>query len=226
MNNSNKTTTSLGTSLLTAQNISHDFDYTLFNDINLTLNQNETIAIIGISGCGKSTLLNIFCSLLHPNDGEIYFQNKNIFKLSLKDMLKLRRDDFGIIFQAHYLFRGFSADENLKIAELLSCNEIDDNLIEALNIKHVISQGIGELSGGQQQRLSIARVLTKKPKILFVDEPTGDLDKKTADEVMQLFFRYCDNNDAGMILVTHDTDLAHQCNKVFQLEDKKLQQIK
>ena len=226
MNNSNKTTTSLGTSLLTAQNISHDFDYTLFNDINLTLNQNETIAIIGISGCGKSTLLNIFCSLLHPNDGEIYFQNKNIFKLSLKDMLKLRRDDFGIIFQAHYLFRGFSADENLKIAELLSCNEIDDNLIEALNIKHVISQGIGELSGGQQQRLSIARVLTKKPKIIFADEPTGNLDQETANEVMEVLFDYVSKQNAGMILVTHDKDIAFSCDKVYKLVNQKLEQIK
>ncbi|MCK5294549.1 MAG: ABC transporter ATP-binding protein [Arcobacteraceae bacterium] len=212
--------------LLNAKGISHDFDYPLFNNINLTLNPKETIAIIGMSGCGKSTLLNIFCSLLQPNVGDVYFKDKNIFQLSQKEMLELRRDDFGIIFQAHYLFRGFSADENLKIAEFLSGNKIDDDLIEALNIKHVISQGIGELSGGQQQRLSIARVLTKKPKIIFADEPTGNLDQDTAKEVMNVLFDYVSKQNAGMILVTHDKEIAFSCDKVYKLVDQTLEQIK
>lgn len=226
MKNSNQTTSLLDTSLLVAKNISHDFDYPLFNDINLSLNQNESIAIIGISGCGKSTLLNIFCSLLKPNEGEVYFKNKNIFKLSKNKMLELRRDDFGIIFQAHYLFRGFSANENLRIAELLSGNSIDAELIEALDIKHVLGQGIGELSGGQQQRLSIARVLTKKPKIIFADEPTGNLDQETASEVMDVLFDYVSKQNSGMILVTHDENIAFSCDKVYKLVNQKLEQLK
>ena len=212
--------------LLEAKNISRNFDYPLFENINLSLTENETIAIIGASGCGKSTLLNIFCSLLKPLSGEVYFKQKSIFEISQSEMLKLRRDDFGIIFQAHYLFRGFSANENLHIAELLSQNNVSDDLIKALDISHVLTQGIGELSGGQQQRLSIARVLTKKPKIIFADEPTGNLDQNTASEVMKVMFEYVSKQNAGMILVTHDEDIAYSCTKVYKLINQKLERVK
>ena len=212
--------------LLEAKGISHKFDYPLFDNINLTLHTQETIAIIGESGCGKSTLLNIFCSLLKPNQGEVYYKNKNILTLSQKDLLKLRRDIFGIIFQAHYLFRGFNAIENLQIAEFLSDQKINQDILDTLDISHVMHQGIGELSGGQQQRLSIARVLTKQPKIIFADEPTGNLDKNTANEVMKVLFDYTFKQNAGMILVTHDESIAFNCNRVFKLVGQKLEQIK
>ena len=202
INSNSKLQNSTNKLLLEAKNVFHNFDYPLFENINLSLSENETIAIIGASGCGKSTLLNIFCSLLKPLSGEVYFKQKSIFEISQSEMLKLRRDDFGIIFQAHYLFRGFSANENLHIAELLSQNNVSDDLIKALDISHVLTQGIGELSGGQQQRLSIARVLTKKPKIIFADEPTGNLDQNTASEVMKVMFEYVSKQNAGMILVT------------------------
>jgi putative ABC transport system ATP-binding protein len=212
--------------LLEAKQISHNFDYPLFKDINLELHEKESIAIIGTSGCGKSTLLNIFCSLLNPNDGEVYFQNKNIFKLSQKEILELRRDIFGIIFQAHYLFRGFSAEQNLQIAEFLSGNSIDEEILKALKIDHILKQGVGEISGGQQQRLSIARVLTKKPRIIFADEPTGNLDKETANEVMDVLFDYTIKQKAGMILVTHEKDLAFRCDRVYKLINQTIERIK
>ncbi|MFW3328605.1 ABC transporter ATP-binding protein, partial [Aliarcobacter butzleri] len=198
----------IGSLLLEAKNLSHKFDYELFKNINLSLQKQESIAIIGTSGSGKSTLLNILSSLLKPTSGNVVFQRKDIYSLSQNDLLKIRRDDFGIIFQAHYLFRGFSANENLEIAEFLSGEKIDKNLLKELNIEHVINQGVGELSGGQQQRLSIARVLTKKPKIIFADEPTGNLDKDTANVVMNTLFNYIKKNNAGLILVTHENELA------------------
>jgi putative ABC transport system ATP-binding protein len=212
--------------LLDVRAISHNFDYPLFQDINLSLKYGETIAIIGVSGSGKSTLLNIFSSLLIPNKGEVYYNNRNIFALNTKELLNIRRNDFGIIFQTHYLFRGFSADENLKISELLSENRVESKLLESLKIDHVMKQGIGELSGGQQQRLSCARVLTKKPKIIFADEPTGNLDIQTADEVINVLFDYVKENDAGMIMVTHENDIAFRCDKVYKLNDYRLEQIK
>jgi len=212
--------------LLNATNITHNFDYPLFNDINLNLEKQESIAIIGASGTGKSTLLNIFCSLLSPNLGDVYFNNTNIYNLKQNKLLKLRRDDFGIIFQAHYLFRGFSAKQNLEIASLLSGNEINIDLLKQLKIEHVLNQGIGELSGGQQQRLSIARVLSKKPKIIFADEPTGNLDKQTALEVMDVLFDYTFKSNAGMILVTHEEDIAFKCTKVYKLVNEKLERLK
>lgn len=213
-------------SLLNAKNISHNFDYPLFNNINFSLEKKESIAIIGASGTGKSTLLNIFCSLLTPNSGDVYFKNTNIYNLKQNKLLKLRRDDFGIVFQAHYLFRGFSANENLEIASLLSNEKIDNELLKQLKIDHVLNQGVGELSGGQQQRLSIARILSKKPKIIFADEPTGNLDKQTAFEVMDVLFDYIFKNNAGMILVTHEEALAYKCDKVYKLENEQLIQVK
>ncbi|MDD2640663.1 MAG: ABC transporter ATP-binding protein [Arcobacteraceae bacterium] len=212
--------------ILQAQKLSYEFDYPLFNDINLELYSQETIAIMGASGTGKSTLLNLLCSLLKPQSGEVIFQNKKIYSLKKHELLKIRRDDFGIIFQAHYLFRGFSAYENLQVASLLSNNTINNELLKELNIDFVMNQGVGELSGGQQQRLSIARVLTKKPKVIFADEPTGNLDKKTAQEVINTLFRYVKNNHAGMIIVTHEKEIAMQCNKVYELNDLELRVIK
>ena len=212
--------------LLQANNISHKFDYELFNNITLSLEKKQSIAIIGMSGSGKSTLLNILSSLLKPVSGEVLFNNEEIYSLKQDKLLNIRRNDFGIIFQAHYLFRGFNADENLDIATLLSGQKLDSNLLKNLKIDHVLSQGVGELSGGQQQRLSIARIMTKKPKIIFADEPTGNLDKDTANIVMDTLFNYIKNNDAGLILVTHESDLAYKCDKVYKLEDLVLQELK
>jgi len=212
--------------LLEAKEISHNFDYPLFDSINISLQPSQTIAIIGSSGCGKSTLLNILSSLLVPNSGQVFYENQNILDFSQKKLLELRRNIFGIIFQSHYLFRGFSATENLQIAEFLSGNTIDENLMKRLKIDHVLHQGIGELSGGQQQRLSIARILTKKPKIIFADEPTGNLDKITAKEVMDVLFEYVAYEKAGMILVTHEDDLAFLCDIVYKINDLKLERVK
>ncbi|RXK15342.1 ABC transporter ATP-binding protein [Malaciobacter mytili LMG 24559] len=212
--------------MLQAKGVSHKFDYELFKDINLQLHQQESIAIIGMSGSGKSTLLNILSSLLKPNSGSVLFKDNEIYKLKKSKLLNIRREDFGIIFQAHYLFRGFSAKENLDIATLLSSNEVDMNLLKTLKIEHVLTQGVGELSGGQQQRLSIARVLTKKPKIIFADEPTGNLDKETSLLVMDALFNYIKENNAGLILVTHEENLAKRCNKTYKVVDLKLEEIR
>jgi len=217
--------TLLASVLLEAKNLSHNFDYELFRNINISLEKKESIAIIGASGSGKSTLLNILSSLLKPTNGNVVFQSEDIYKLKQKHLLKIRRDDFGIIFQAHYLFRGFSAFENLQIATLLSKNSLDISLLKALKIEHIINQSVGELSGGQQQRLSIARILMKKPKIIFADEPTGNLDKDTANIVINSLFSYIQDYNAGLILVTHEHDLAFRCDKVFSLEDFSLREI-
>jgi putative ABC transport system ATP-binding protein len=208
--------------LLSAKNLSHTFDYELFKNISLDLHAKESIAIIGISGSGKSTLLHILSTLLKADEGEVHLFDQDVATLSQKKLVQIKRDLLGLVFQSHYLFKGFSAYENLEVAALLSNQKIDTELLKRLNIEGCINQKVTELSGGQQQRVSIARVLTKKPSIIFADEPTGNLDKKTANEVMNLFFEYCEKSGAGMILVTHDEELAHQCNKVYRLENKEL----
>ncbi len=212
--------------LLQATQISHTFECELFTNVSLELNKHESIAIVGMSGSGKSTLLHILSSLLKPNQGEVKILGKDIYTLTNTELATLKRNALGLVFQSHYLFKGFSAYENLEVAQLLSQQKIDEKLLRRLNIHECIHQKVTELSGGQQQRVSIARVLTKKPTLIFADEPTGNLDTKTAHEVMQLFFEYTQENDAGMILVTHDEHLAHLCDKVYKLEDKALIQVK
>ncbi|MBL4730964.1 MAG: ABC transporter ATP-binding protein [Sulfurimonas sp.] len=212
--------------LLSAKNISHSFEYELFSQVSLNLEEKQSIAIIGMSGSGKSTLLHILSTLLKPKEGNVSIFDEDIYKMSKKKLGEIKRNYLGLVFQSHYLFKGFSAYENLELSAILSQESIDDTLLERLKIKECIQQKVTELSGGQQQRVSIARVLTKKPTIIFADEPTGNLDKETADDVMQLFFEYCQNEKAGMILVTHDNSLAQKCDKIYKLENKALKEIK
>jgi len=226
MENKNKISEEKNPVLLKVEQVTHKFDYPLFNNISLELLQKQSIAIIGISGTGKSTLLNIFCSLLKPNSGKVIYNNKDIYTYTEDELTKLRRYDFGIIFQAHYLFRGFDAMQNLEISEFLSEEKIETTLLKQLKIDHVLHQNVGALSGGQQQRLSIARILTKKPKIIFADEPTGNLDKKTAFDVIDALFDYTFKNNAGMILVTHERELAFKCDIVYELKNEQLEKIK
>ena len=208
--------------MIKAYNLSHKFDYDLFNDVSLSVSPNEKVAIIGVSGSGKSTLLHILSTFLKPNSGEVYLFDKNIYSIKEKDLIEIRKKEIGIIFQFHYLFNGFSAKDNLEVAALLAETKIDENLLKRLKIEDVINQNIQTLSGGQQQRVSIARVLTKKPKIIFADEPTGNLDRETAFEVMDILEEYCNENNASLVMVTHDEELAKKCNTIYKLENKQL----
>lgn len=212
--------------LLEATGISHHFDYPLFQDVSLSLASHESVAIVGASGSGKSTLLHILSSLLRPDRGEVKWLGKTYGHLKNRDLVNLRRNELGIIFQSHYLFKGFTAIENLEVASILSREKIDPGLLKALGIDHVMRQKVTELSGGQQQRVSIARVLTKKPRILFADEPTGNLDAATASDVMTQFERYVAEYDAGLLLVTHESSLAQRCSRVYTLENQSLQRLK
>lgn len=211
--------------LLKATSLSHRFDYPLLSDVSLELNERETIAIVGVSGSGKSTLLHILSSLLQPNEGSVELFGENIYTLDDKKLVKLRRNDLGLIYQSHYLFKGFSAYENLEVAAILAGESIDPVLLERLGIGHVIGQKVTELSGGQQQRVSIARILSKKPRIIFADEPTGNLDHATAEEVMHIFHNYVRNHNAAMVLVTHDEALAKQCNRVYRMREGHLVEV-
>ncbi len=212
--------------LLRGVNLTHAFEYTLFENINITLHNRESIAILGVSGCGKSTMLHILSTLLKPNSGEVFYNEREIYSLSSDERLKIRRNDFGIIFQSHYLFKGFSAYENIELAAKLVNKKIDNEILDKLQISQILRQKIGELSGGQQQRVSIARVLHKNPNIIFADEPTGNLDKDTANDVFDVLFDYINKKDGGLILVTHDENLAQKCSSVYRLVDKKLIKIR
>jgi len=208
--------------LLEATHISHSFDYTLFTDIHFSLAPCESKAIVGRSGSGKSTLLHIFSTFMRPNMGEVMLFGEDLYSLNEAQIEALRRYDVGIIFQFHYLFKGMSAMANIEVASMLSGESVEEDILVKLEISELMQKKVGELSGGQQQRVSIARVLSKKPRIIFADEPTGNLDKETATLVMDVLLDYCKETGAGLLLVTHDEGMAKRCDKAYRLEDKML----
>ena len=214
----------MSNALLEATHISHGFDYQLFTDINFTMLPTQSAAIVGRSGSGKSTLLHIFSTFMQPNSGKVTLFGEDLYALNEKAIEALRRYDIGIIFQFHYLFKGMSAMENIEVASMLSAEKIDDAILEKLEIKELMKQKIGELSGGQQQRVSIARVLSKKPRIIFADEPTGNLDKETAELVMDVLLDYTKETGAGLLLVTHDESMEARCDITYKIEDKILKE--
>jgi len=211
--------------LLEANNISHGFETELFSNVHLALSPGSSAAIVGRSGCGKSTLLHIFSTFINPDEGNVILLSEDLYARKEDAIEALRRYDIGIIFQFHYLFKGMSGLENIEVATMLSGEKVDEDIFEKLQIKELMTQKIGELSGGQQQRVSIARVLSKKPKIIFADEPTGNLDKETATLVMDVLLDYIKTTGAVLLLVTHDEIMARRCEKIYKLEDKRLKML-
>ncbi|GAA7989034.1 ABC transporter ATP-binding protein [Helicobacter pylori] len=209
--------------MIKAIGISHAFEKPLYNGVNLCIKPKESLAILGVSGSGKSTLLSHLATMLKPDSGTIsLLEHQDIYALNSKKLLELRRLKVGIVFQSHYLFKGFSALENLQVASILAKQEIDHSLLEQLGIAHTLKQGVGELSGGQQQRLSIARVLSKKPKIIIADEPTGNLDTTSANQVISMLQNYTTEKEGALVLATHDEHLAFTCSQVYRLEKEVL----
>jgi len=192
----------------------------ILENIELELLPKESVAITGVSGSGKSTLLHILSTFLPPTSGTIKLFGKDIYTLSDEEILDIRRNKIGVIFQDHYLFRGFSTKENLQISSMLTGGEIDYEILKLFRIENTINKQITELSGGQKQRVSIARVLQKRPKIIFADEPTGNLDKENALNVMNALFEYVKINSATLIFATHDMELAKMCDKTYKIEQK------
>lgn len=208
--------------LLEAKSIAKSFDYQLFDKLSLNLYSKQSVAVMGRSGSGKSSLLHILSTLLPPDNGEVALFGKDIYSLSKEQLEHMRRTQIGIIFQSHYLFKGMSALENIEAAALLAGKKIDPGVFEMLEIDNVIQKRVGDLSGGQQQRVSIARVLSKKPKIIFADEPTGNLDKESASLVMDALGSYIAANNAALFLVTHDLSIANRAQKLYRLENRHL----
>ena len=212
--------------MLVAKNLSFAYDRPILENVSLELKAGETLSVMGVSGSGKSTLLHILSGFQKPQSGEVMILGNDIYSLSADKLLDLRHNDIGIIFQSHYLFSGFNAQENLEVASLLSGEKIDHELLSLFGILEILPQNIGTLSGGQQQRLSIARILTKRPKVIFADEPTGNLDRETAFSVMQLLFDYVALTQSLLVFATHDPILAQKALYAYRLDNTALKPIK
>jgi len=207
---------------LVAMHLAHAFDYPLYRDVSLAIRPSESVAVMGRSGSGKSTLLHTLAGLIEPLEGTVELMGRNLYRIEESEKEMLRRQRTGIVFQQHYLFKGMTGRENVEIAALLARQPIDERLFVALEIDGVIDQKVSELSGGQQQRVSLARVLSKKPEVIFADEPTGNLDPETSELVMKVLTDYVTERKAALFMVTHDPEVAGKCDRIYLLEHQGL----
>lgn len=198
---------------------------TVLNGIDLEINPNEIVSITGDSGAGKSTLLHILGTLDKADEGEITFNHKNITDLKSKELSMFRNSEMGFVFQFHHLLPEFTALENVMLPRLIAKKSKKEAKAEA---SHILKQlGLdarmehkpSTLSGGEQQRVSVARALINRPKVIFADEPTGNLDSKNALELHELFITLKELYETSFVIVTHNTELAKLADRRLHMQD-------
>jgi len=193
--------------------------------INLHVLPGESYGIIGPSGSGKSTLLNIMGTLEPPSEGNVYFKDLDVYQMDEMDLSKIRNREIGFVFQLHHLLPEFNAEENTMIPALISgyskakSAEMASTILSQVGLENRLKHRVGELSGGEQQRVAIARALIMGPKLLLADEPTGNLDKATGDEITKLLLSLNKSRGLALIIATHNLELAHKMSKQLQLVD-------
>lgn len=201
-------------------------EFCALNDINLSINKGEFVSITGKSGCGKSTLLHLLSGLDTPSTGEVIINNQNIYKLCEKDLTVFRRKNIGIIYQFYNLIPNLNVKENILLPLFLDKKKISykrfNELIKTLGLNSKIEFMPNDLSGGLQQRVAIGRALINRPKILFADEPTGNLDSKNSRKVMRLLEYYNKKYKQTIIMVTHDESLAKRCTRNIIMKDGRI----
>lgn len=195
-------------------------------DINLSIEKGKFTAIIGPSGSGKSTLLNCIAGLDNISSGKVLLEGEDISTLNDKSLSKLRSEEFGFIFQSFNLIPVINVYENIILPISIDDKKVDkghiDNIIDKLGLKDKINKFPNELSGGQQQRVAIARALANKPKIIFADEPTGNLDSKTTDEVMNLLNSCVEEFGQTLVMITHNNEIAKRADICIEIRDGKI----
>jgi len=206
--------------MINVKNLTHYYgkDKALDN-INLQIQKGEFISLIGESGSGKSTLLSVLSTLLKPTNGEIVYENIN-YK-DIKNIDRFRRENIGFIFQFHYLINYLTVKENISLANEKASKKQIEELLDLLKIKELINKYPNEISGGQRQRVSIARALINNPKIIFADEPTGNLDSVNSLNVFELLKTFS-NKGTTIVVATHDRNLAAIADIIYEVKDGKL----
>ena len=189
----------------------------------ITIRKGEFTAIIGKSGSGKSTLLRILGSLDKPDEGEVYIDDINIGELNDKQLSKLRREKIGFVYQNYSLIPEYTAYENIVLPVVLDNQDIDEDdvndLLESLQIEHCRDKFPEQMSGGEQQRVAIARALIMHPAVVYADEPTGNLDAESAENVAAMLSLAASKYKQTIVMVTHDKQMAEYADRIFNIVD-------
>jgi putative ABC transport system ATP-binding protein len=199
------------------QVVSPEGTLTILSDINLSINEGESLAIIGVSGSGKSTLLGLLAGLDIPTSGKVTIDNTDLSQLDEDGRAKIRAQSVGFVFQSFHLLPGLTALENtslpLELANIDDAKQQAQQKLEEVGLTDRLHHYPNQLSGGEQQRVAIARAFAGNPKILFADEPTGNLDQKTAQKIIDLLFKMNKENGTTLVMVTHDNEIANHCDR-------------
>ncbi len=216
--------------ILLAENVSRVYregghELKVLDNLNFALEPGERVAIVGQSGSGKSTLLNILGGLDVPSSGRMCVGGKDLHEQSEKNRARIRNEKLGFVYQFHHLLPEFSALENVAMPLLLRGDKVSDirkraaEMLDAVGLSERVTHKPAQLSGGERQRVAIARSLIGQPACVLMDEPTGNLDRKTADDVQLLIEQLNRTLNIAFVIVTHDLELAHRTGRVFELRD-------
>jgi len=223
-------------SLLELQNVSFAYGegenlISVLENVNFSVLPGQRLALLGRSGSGKSTLMNILAGLLLPEQGSVVWHGTDITRLSDAKRVALRRQTIGVVYQFHHLLPEFSAEENVMLPAMLSgqsvaaSRRLAHRLLAQVGLEHRVGHRPGELSGGERQRVAIARALAGNPKVLLMDEPTGNLDEATADQVLSMLVDLSKATETSLVIVTHDRRVAAQTDQQFELYRGQLQSV-
>lgn len=204
--------------------------FVALKDININIEKGEFVAIMGPSGSGKSTFLNVVSTIDSPSSGTVLINGKNPHAMSDQELAHFRRTTLGFVFQNFNLVNTLTVEENIMLPltlEGVSAKEMKKRVAETskqLGIESLLNKRVYEISGGQAQRVAVARAVIQNPALLLADEPTGNLDSKSAKDVMEIFNMLNKNNDSTILMVTHDSFVASYCKKVYIIKDGSIYQ--
>jgi len=195
---------------------------TVLRGINLHIEQGELVAIMGPSGSGKTTVLNLIGCLDKPTSGSYYLEDKEVSRLSSGELAQVRAEKIGFVFQTFNLLPRLSALANVELG-MRYCGGSDRNramaALDKVGLSDRMNHRPAELSGGEQQRVAIARALVKNPPIILADEPTGNLDSRSGEEIISILTSLHAEQDITLVMITHDADIAHRCQRIIHLKD-------